>query len=222
VGSPYAGPGLPLISSFRWDTGVQARWTMTRVEAAAAVTTGTLSNPRVTDDNGGKQLAARIAVRPLVGLVLGTSASRGAWISDDVFGEARSQAQTVLGADLEYSRDYWLIRSELVWSRWSMPFRTVPAEGDRLGALGVWVEGRYRLTPRLYLAARADGLSFSRITGAVFGRQTWDAPVTRFEIGGGYTVQRNLILRAVAQMNRRDGGRIKNRTFFSTQVAWWF
>jgi hypothetical protein len=50
----------------------------------------------------------------------------------------------------------------------------------------------------------------------------WDAPVTRFEVGGGYSVQRNLVLRAVAQINRRDGGRIRNRTFLSTQVAWWF
>jgi hypothetical protein len=222
TGSPHAGPGLPLVSSFRWDTGVQARWTMTQFEAAAAVTTGTLSNPRVTDDNGGKQLAARIAVRPLAGLVAGGSASHGAWISDDVFKEERSHAQTGFGADLEYSRDYWLIRSELVWSRWRMPFRTIPREGDRLGALAVWVEGRYRLTPRLYLAGRADRLSFSRITGAVFGLDTWDAAVTRFEVGGGYTVQRNLVLRAVAQMNRRDGGRIENRTFLSTQVAWWF
>jgi len=224
VGSPYASPGLPLISAFRWDTGVQARWTAERFEAAAALTTGTLSNPRVDDDNGGKQVAGRLAVRPRPGLVLGGSVSRGAWVSDDVFGAARSHAQTVLGADLEYSRDYWLLRSEVVWSRWRVPFAKTPAEGDTLGALAGWVEGRYRLTPRFYLAGRADRLTFSRITGDVVSRSPmpWDAPVTRFEVGGGYSVQRNLVLRAVAQINRRNGGRIQNRTFLSTQVAWWF
>jgi hypothetical protein len=224
VGSPYPAPGLPLISAFRWDTGVQARWTADRLDAAAALTTGTLSNPRLSDDNGGKQIAGRVAARPLIGLVVGGSASRGAWISDEAIGSARSHAQTVLGADLEYSRDYWLVRSELVWSRWRVPFQTVPAEGESLGALAAWVEGRYRVAPRVYLAGRVDRLTFSRITGTAPGAapRSWEAPVTRFELGGGYSVQRNLVLRAVVQINRRDGGRIENRTFLSTQVAWWF
>ena len=33
-----------------------------------AVTTGTLSNPRVHDDNGGGRSPARVAWRPVVGL----------------------------------------------------------------------------------------------------------------------------------------------------------
>ncbi|HJR60207.1 MAG TPA: hypothetical protein VJ813_12430 [Vicinamibacterales bacterium] len=224
VGAPHDAPGLPLISAFRWDTGVQVRWAPQAFEAAVSVTTGTLSNPRLRDDNGGKQLSGRIAGRPLTGLVVGASGARGAWISDDVPGGPQSPAQTALGADIEYSRDHWLVRSELVWSRWDIPFTTVPPEGATIGALARWIEGRYRLTPRIYLAARADRLTFSRISGAISNGVAvpWEAPVTRFEFGGGYSLQRNLVLRAVAQVNRRDGGRVKNRTFFSTQVAWWF
>jgi hypothetical protein len=224
LGSHEPAAGLPLVSAFRWDTGVQARWATPAFDAAVAVTTGTLSNPRVGDDNDGKQFAARLAARPVIGLVVGASAARGAWVADGVPRASRSLAQTAFGADVEYSRDHWLLRSEAVWSRWDLPAGTIRGEDDPLSALAAWIEGRYRLTPRLYLAGRADRLAFSDISGTLSrGMPTpWEAPVTRLEAGGGYSLFRNLVLRAVVQYNHRDGGRIEDRTFLSTQVAWWF
>ena len=50
----------------------------------------------------------------------------------------------------------------------------------------------------------------------------WDAPVTRVEAGVGYYLQRNLVVRATAQRNWRDGGRVHDRTFLSAQLAYWF
>jgi predicted porin len=93
-----------------------------------------------------------------------------------------------------------------------------------LSAWAGWVEARYRITPRVFAAARADHLGFSRIAGTLFdGRPvTWDAPVDRVEAGGGYYLQRNLIARAIVQHNRRDGGRITARTYVSAQLAYWF
>lgn len=225
VGSQYAAPGLPLVSAFRWDTGVQAQLSTDLVGAAVSVTTGTLSNPRLSDDNGGKQLAGRIALRPATGLVAGASAARGAWISDEVpTVGSNSSVQLALGGDIEYSRDHWLVRGELVWSRWEMPFLRSPPEGDAVSALGAWVEGRYRITPRVHLAGRLDRLTFSRVTGDLFaGAPTpWDSPVTRYEIGGGYSLQRNLVVRAIVQVDRRDGVPVEKGTFYSTQIGWWF
>ena len=71
---------------------------------------------------------------------------------------------------------------------------------------------------------RADRLDFSRITGTLFsGVPTpWDAPVVRFEAGGGYYVLRNFMLRAAVQHNVRDGGRVRSRTFLAGQVSYWF
>jgi hypothetical protein len=222
LGGSGPAPGLPLISAFRWDTGVQAQLSTPTIDVAMAVTAGTLSNPRFIDDNGGKQVAGRLAARPVTGLEIGGSAARGAWIADDVPVITGTRVQTALGADVEYSRDYWLIRSEVVWSSWDVPFLELPPEGSTVTALGAWIEGRYRLTPRLDLAARIDRLTFSTITGAFFGRDEWDAPVTRVEVGAAYSLQRNLVIRAVVQNNRRDGGRIRERTFVSGQLAWWF
>ena len=226
VGALTDAPGVPLVSAFRWDTGVEGRWLTKRLEAAVSVTTGTLSAPRVADDNGSKQVSGRFAVRPVLGLVVGASAARGGWISRDVplaDDDTRGQ-QSALGADIEYSRDYWIVRSEMVWSRWSIPFAVRPSGGNDVSALGAWVEGRYRVSPRWYLAARADRLGFSTITGTLFAGAptTWDAPVVRVETGGGYYFRRNVIGRAAIQWNTRDSARARSRTFVAGQVSYWF
>ena len=228
-GSAQLAPGLPVVSAFRWDTGIQARWSGTYVDASGGVTMGSLSDPRVSDNNGGRQVSGRVSVKPVVGLVLGASAARGAWLSREVVAllpdESRSgrYMQRAVGADAEYSRDYWLVRGEVVWSRWTVPLAAWTGSLD-VDALGLWVEGRYRLTPRLYVAGRADSLGFSKIAGTVFDgeRATWDAPVQRLEAGAGWYFQRNLVARAVVQRNWRDGGRVRSRTFVAGQVAYWF
>jgi predicted porin len=212
---------VPLISGFRWDTGVRARWKGGPVEAIGAVTNGTLSNPRVSDDNRGKQLSGRVAITPAIGLVLGVSGADGAWLSRSVAGAAASH-QRALGADIEYSRDHWLVRGELVLSRWGLPLPLAPSNVQSVSALGRWVEGRYRITPRIFLAGRVDRLGFSSIHGTAAAALPWDAPVNRIEAGAGYYFQRNLVARATVQSNRRSAGRVTNRTFVSAQLAYWF
>jgi hypothetical protein len=220
VGSQALAPGLPLISGFQWDTGVQVSWKSGPVELAGALTNGTLSNPRVKDDNGGKQVSGRVAVTPAVGLIIGASAARGAWLARTVAPDS-SPAQQSFGADVEYSRDHWIVRSEAVWSRWAFPAALAPSNTRTLDALGSWVEGRYRLTPRIFLAARADHLGFSELRGSLLVLP-WDSPVTRIESGFGYYFQRNLVFRATAQQNWRDAGRVNHRTYVSGQLAYWF
>ena len=82
VGDPAFTPGVPLVSAFRWDTGVQAHAGAGMVSATAAVTAGTLSNPLFSDDNGGRQIAGRVELRPVPGLVLGASAAHGPFVSE--------------------------------------------------------------------------------------------------------------------------------------------
>ena len=49
---------------------MQAHWANDAIDAAISVTTGTLSYPRVSDDNDSKQIAGRVALRPVVGLLV--------------------------------------------------------------------------------------------------------------------------------------------------------
>lgn len=230
VGSLEPGPGVPLVSAYRWDTGVEAHGTLGVFDISGAVTTGTLSNPRVGDDNRGRQFSGRIAATPIVGLVLGASAARGAFLKRalaDAYGGSAGDnfPQDAIGADAEYSRGYWLIRGEAIWNRWHLPVIAAPQITDPLTVRSAFVETRYRFTPRYFAAARVDALRFSKVTGVRFynGQPTpWDAPVTRVEVGGGVYLQRNLTLRGVVQRNWRDAGRVLDKTFLSAQVSFWF
>lgn len=232
IGNQEPAPGVPLVTAFRWDTGVQAQWATDRATIAGAVTTGTLSTPRVGDDNGGKQISARVAVRPLFGLVLGASAAHGEWLSQnvrDVLPDALQQtsfAQTAWGADVEYSRDHWIVRAEAVSSQWRVPTPGSPSDPwQQVRAIGAFVEGRYRFSPRIFAAARLDSLTFSSIASPGFadGQLTpWDAPVRRVEVAGGYYLQRNLVARVSVQHNTREAGRVRNRTFLAGQLFFWF
>jgi hypothetical protein len=234
VGEPTEAEGVPLISTYRWDTGVEGHASSRYVDVSLAFTNGTLSNPRVDDDNRKRQISGRVATRPVVGLVLGASAARGAFLTRELaeyyapIFPGRAWTQKAFGLDAEYSRGYWIVRGELIHSQWNIPAPNRPFVDAPLGATAGFVEGRYRLSPRYFVAARVDRLRFSRIQGEqAFGARAlpWDAPVTRVEAGGGVYLRRNLVARAVIQHNRRQKPVLfvdTERTYLSTQLAFWF
>jgi hypothetical protein len=225
IGAPTFEPGVPLVTAFRWDTGVEVRAAAGAFEVAGAITSGTLANPRV--DNDGQQLQGRVTWKPVVGLILGVSAARGEFVDDDAVEAAGadpddSYAQRAYGADIEYSRGYAIVRAEFVWSEWNVPAVAPPLIDRPLRANAGLVEAPSRVQPRLYLAARADWLGFSKITGTLFnGPVPWDAPLERFEAGGGWYFRRNLVGRMTWQRNWRDGGRLRQKSFVAGQLLFW-
>jgi hypothetical protein len=232
VGDTALDHGVPLVSAFRWDTGVQVHAAALRNRAlrmTAAVTNGTVSNPLFSEDNGGKQFAGRIEWRPTAALTFGASGARGAFAADRAVAAATGSmhgtsdfTQTAWGGDVEFSRGYYLLRAETIVSAWRIPFAQQPGLTDPLRAYSASIEGRYKLRPGLYAAARFDHLGFSDVTGTA-GPRSWDAPVTRFEVGGGYSIQRNLILKGSYQHNGRDGGRlVASADQVALQVVFWF
>jgi hypothetical protein len=234
IGDATKLPGVPLVSAFKWDTGIQAHGAAGIVSAAVAVTAGTLSNPLVHDDNNGRQLAGRVELRPVPGLIIGTSAAHGPFVSDSVArivvgdGSSSDLTQTAVGADVEYSRGYYLLRYEAIVSRWRLPTASPPAPllpiRDPLSSVSHSIEGKYKLIPRLYAAARFDHLGFSELTSGTLGTLPWDAPVARTEVGAGFSIQRNLLLKASMQHNTRDGGVLPTRraNLGAVQLVFWF
>jgi hypothetical protein len=221
IGNTAPAHGLPLVTAFRWDTGAEVHGASSWADASIAVTTGSLGNPRVGDDNGGKQVAGRLAVHPRPGLVAGVSASRAAFLSDTALRAADvppggRYLQTAFGVDGEYSWDHYLLRVEAIRSRWQLP-TIEPA----LSAFSTSVEGRYRFRPGWDVAARFDRLLFSELAGSV-RTINWDAPVSRLEVGGGYMLLRNLQIKLSLQRNVRDGGRVARETLGAAQAVVWF
>jgi hypothetical protein len=220
IGNHTADAGIPIADALRWDTGIQVHAATTWLEGAGSVTVGSLAKPLVTDDNDGHQFAGRVVLRPVPGLVIGVSGSRAPYVSTAAANAAGMTAdrfvQSVLGTDVEYSRDHYVVRMELVDSH----FRLGTID-PRLDAVGTAVEGRYKLTPRFYMALRGDHLGFNTVTGTTRS-DTWEAPVTRWELGGGYMMQRNVQLRLSVQHNTRDGGRVHRLDAFAAQLLYWF
>ncbi|MEQ1897413.1 MAG: hypothetical protein ABL971_08510 [Vicinamibacterales bacterium] len=222
---PYHG--LPLVNALQWDTGLQVHAESDVVEVTGAVTAGTISNPRLRDATGLRQLVARAVVRPMTGLVLGTSVARGPFLTSGAEAWSRSRhddgeyIQTSLGADAEYSRGHTLVRGELMRTAWNVPHLWSATAGRPLTALALSMEVRQTLRPGLYAAGRLEHLGFSRITGQ--GRQSeWEAPVSRIEVGGGYRLTRSLELKASFQHNRRETFRFGRFTGLASQLAYWF
>lgn len=227
VGNTLPDRGLPLANAFRWDTGVQVHAASQKIEATAALTTGSLGNPLVHDDNPGKQIATRVVVRPLPGLAVGASGAVAPFVSRTAAESAgatdsiSSLTQAALGIDAEYSRGYYLIRMETIMSDWRVPLVRTPALDLPLGAHTFLVEGRYKIRPGLYAAARYDHIGFSEITGT--GRTLqWEAPVNRVELGGGYSILRNLMVKGSYQRDTRPAGRTQKLNAIASQVVFWF
>jgi hypothetical protein len=227
IGSQEPEHGVALASPSSWDTGVQVHAATVSVDATASVTAGTLSYPIWHDDNDRKRFAGRLAVRPTMGLVVGASASRGPFFSRTAArgavgdGHDGDFTQTAWGGDVEYSRDHYIVRVETILSDWTIPMAGTPTIDVPLRAMATSVEGKYKIRPGLYGAVRFDHLGFSEITGTG-GRETWDAPVTRVEIGGGYSLQRNLLLKLSYQYNARDAGEVRTLSLLAGQLHFWF
>jgi hypothetical protein len=227
VGNHVEAPGLPVVNTSRWDTGVQLHGVTGAFEWTGAVTAGSLSDPRFRDNNTGRQYTGRLVARPTLALALGVSASRGAWlnrhIDDTIVGaDAADRArQTAFGGDAEFSAGPLLIRGEAIRSTWTLPPIATLRITEPLVATAMLVEGRYKIAPGFYVAMRGDRMDFSKITGER-GPSTWESRTWRFETGVGYSITRNIQLKGSWQRNDRDGGRVRRDSLFAGQVLYWF
>jgi hypothetical protein len=226
AGNPAAGPGLPIVNTAEWDTGLQLHGITGMVEWTGAITAGSLSDPRFHDNNNGRQFASRAVVRPLASTAVGVSASRGAWIDrtleEALAGHASDPSQQIaLGVDVEYSAGPLLLRGEAIRSSWTLPAFASLTLSEPLVAMSSLLEGRYKIAPGLYVAMRGDRLDFSAIRGRA-GLTEWDAQTWRFETGVGYSLTRNITFKGVWQKNGRDGGRVQKDALFAGQVLYWF
>ena len=161
--------------------------------------------------------------------MLGVSGGRAAYLgraATDLLavGSDGNFTQNAVGVDIEYSREHWVVRAESVLSQWTLPTVNAPFLDSPLAAVGLFVEGQYKLRPGLYVAGRADHLGFSDVTGTLEGgRPTpWDFPVTRLEVGGGYYLRRNMVAKVAYQHNRRENPFDRRTRFVAAQLVYWF
>jgi hypothetical protein len=227
IGSPTRAPGVPLFNTNRFDTGVQVHGVKGVLEWIGAVTTGSLSDPRVRDNNGRPQYAGRAVVQLGPALRVGASAARASWLDRSLNpdlppGEdASAFHQAAWAVDAEASAGRWLARAEWLRASWRLPALAAPLISEPVSAQSIIVEGRYRLWPGASLAMRADALAFADLTGSTT-RLPWEAPVRRLETAVTLNVTRNIKGKVAWQVNRRDGGNVRHDALWAGQLLYWF
>ncbi|MFO7301919.1 MAG: hypothetical protein DIU54_005805 [Acidobacteriota bacterium] len=229
IGGSGAGPGVPLVDVSRWDSGLQATWRPSRFELSAAVTRGSPAVPVVRDRNDGVMWSARAAALLPGDVTLGVSGARGEWMERAALDSAglpsaTHPTQTVVGVDTEYGRGPWLVRGEVLHSRFELPLVVTAPAGADISALAAFVEVRYRPSPRWQLGARLERLDFSTVQGSASGDRptAWDAPVSRVEAAVAYRAARAIDVRAGWQYNWRAGGRVRERGYPVVAALVWF
>ncbi len=224
IGNTAPDRGVPLSAGLTWDTGVQISTGWKAIDVTGAVTNGSPSRPLVADDNAGKQIVTRVAVHASPALVVGTSYARAAFVSRRALSamgasESADHAQQALGIDGTYQAGHLSVRAEVIHTSWQLPLPTGP--GLDLKATALSFESKYAFLPGAYAAVRLERLTFNRLNGTT-RVDTWDAPVDRVEVGGGYHLQRNLIAKAAVQFNERAGGRVTSSRLAAAQLLFWF
>ena len=229
IGETYRAPGLSLVNPFGWNPGVQVDAGGGAVRGSVALLRGGIANRyhRESGSDSGWSVNGRIEARLTPGLALGSSASYGGYVDLEWRPTAESAAfnrtprEAALSLDAEYSRGYWLVRAEAIASRRTVPAFSAPYLADPLHAWWLMAETRYKLFPGMYLAARVERLSFSTVNGSTT-TDSWDAPVTRVEAGGGYSITRNVLGKVTYQYNRRASQWYPHQQLASAQVVLWF
>jgi hypothetical protein len=229
IGDTYRAPGLSLVDPFGWNPGVELEGGSGAFRGSVALLRGGIANRyhREGGSDSGWSVDGRVEARPTPGLALGGSVAYGGYVDLDWRSTAetavynRTPRETAVGFDGEYSRGYWLVRGEAILSRRTVPAFSRPYLADPLHAQWLMIEGRYKILPGVYLAGRVERLSFSTVTGSTT-TDSWDAPVTRAEAGGGYSVTRNVLGKVTYQHNWRASHWYPRQQLVSAQVVLWF
>lgn len=202
IGSPDAYP-------VTYPVGAQVTGVQGIVDWRVAV----LSLPPVHDGYSPRPTArARpaggIGITPTTGLRFGASYTAGSYLGCEVpstllAGRSWTAFQQHMTAfDLELSRGYLEL-----WAEGGRSSYEVPSRGTMLGT-AAYVESRYTLTPRFFVAARAEENDYPFILPTGGGWFTVQADVRNVEGGGGFRLTSSTLLKATVRRSwRRRSGR---------------
>jgi len=229
-GASSAFSGLPMVYDSCWDFGGNIIGSVWRFEYLFAVTQGSLSDPKAnaSDNNDGRQLAARLGFVPFTGLLLRTSWARAPYLDHAVAeglapgDEVEDFVQEIVGVSAEYEWRHLSLIGEWAANRWESP-NIVDAGGSRrdLTVNGFYLEGRYKLRPGWFAGGRYSGLRYGTIgDGGPSDRGVnWDWDVDRYEFGTGYWFTDEILVKVTAQVNAIDDSGDDDDSILGSQLT---
>ncbi len=212
------GDGVPLLDGGLYDLGLRIDGSAGILRYAAAIVNGMVSASGSYQSSGlhshqGFGKVVRVGVTPLPELTLGASFAIGPFMiarstdsnspSSGYSDDPGKYTQQIGGLDLTFGLGHLTLYGQAAYNRWTY-------DSLNLDAAAYSLEGRFGLTPRLAIAARAGGIRFNRISKTLFARidglpsiirfnGRWDDDVVRWEFSASYRLAREFLLRAVYQ-----------------------
>jgi hypothetical protein len=199
------GGGMPVLDGGVYDLGAMIFGSWGPLDYAVAVSSGTVSSTTYGGQNNNSEVGTvfRLALTPFTGLILGAAFAQGPFMDEPADAptpgvDVNQYRQRTAEIDLEYSVGHAVFYGEAVMNRWPTP---LSSGSQNLDVFGYYVEGKYTLMPRLYVAVRANELLFNRVMldGQV---QPWDRDVAEFEAGLGFFLDRDILLKLVRRESR--------------------
>ncbi len=187
--------------------------------AAELKNCGLSSHPDSWQGNGFQDpaITARICWRPDAAWAIGASASRGPWLEDSSAGADPSDfQQQALGLDARWAHRDLIFTGELVLTE----FET-PDAGD-LRAAAMFVGGRWKFSPGMWLAARLGGLMADEARGPAGEAVEWQSGVWRAELAAGWQLNAALLLKAGYGFTQVDDGGDQGSHLLGLGVGWRF
>lgn len=215
------GASMPILYDNCWDYGAYVIGSGERYDYAVGLTVGSPGAPVAgPDTNGRPSWHVRLGVAPTPGLRLHGTVTRGPYLSDDVEpylaagSRASDYAQMLYIASLQWDYHYFDLKSEAFFNHYETPLRE-----EGLGSFSHYATLRYKFLPGWYAALRYDWLRFEEIV--VAGEPvSWDDNVRRAELGVGYHVTHDLLVKAVGQVT--DVGHAWGRVLPAMQFSYRF
>lgn len=162
-------------------------------------------------------VTARVGYRPDATWAFGLSASRGAWPEVNAVGVDRDDLiQTSLGLDVRWARHDWIVSGEVVLTE----FETA-GSGD-LQAASWFVQARYKVSPGVWLAARVGQMLANDAVGPGGAAFAWQSDVWRAEIGGGWRIRPNVLLKAGYTFTHTEDDPVAGEHLWGTGIGWRF
>ncbi|MFC1476900.1 hypothetical protein ACFL6L_00360 [candidate division KSB1 bacterium] len=217
--------GSNIVYDACWDEGLEFSSDYNSVEYKFAITRGSYANPRAKSNNG-YQYSGRFGLRPATGLRVGVSYARAPYLLGDAGGVPQGKSvedytASITGADFEYTRGYLELYSEWIREQFSYGENSggYYKKENNLTVNAYFVEGKYKITPRIFAAARYGELLFSEIEDPATGAGTpWDYNISRLEAGVGYKYTRSMVIKGVIQHNKYKNAPLNPVFIYAVQL----
>jgi hypothetical protein len=153
-------------------------------------------------------LTGRVGYRPSATWAFGLSASSGSYLLDEAqpalpSGDGRNDfQQKVLGLDARWAWRQFQLWGEVIASRFETPYA-----GD-LEVLSYYIEGRWKVHPRVWIAGRW-GQQFCDEIDTPAGDVSWDRQTWRAEVALGVKITRDLLLKAQYSHTHETGNGVQ-------------